>query len=65
MYLNHTYISSDNPLRLLYVSPYLTFTGLENSDALVGEHVEHVAHTQSWTEDVVNKQEEEKNLMKT
>lgn len=43
-----TYIGSNNPLRPLHVSAYLTFTWLKNSDALIRKHIEHIPHTQPW-----------------
>lgn len=42
------YVSSNDPLRPLHVSADLTLAGLQNSDAFVGEHVEHVPHAQPW-----------------
>lgn len=43
-----TYIGSNNPLCPLHVSAYLTFIGLQNSDALIRKHIEHIPHTQPW-----------------
>lgn len=43
-----THICGNNPLCPLDMSPYFTFAGLQNSDALVRKHIEHVSYTQPW-----------------
>lgn len=41
-----THIRSDDPLCALHLPADLTLAGLQNGDALVGEDIEHVPHTQ-------------------
>lgn len=41
-----THIGRGDPLGAFHVPADLTLAGLKNGDALVGEHIEHVPHTQ-------------------
>lgn len=46
--LIYTHICSNDPLCPLHVSAYLTLARLQNSDALIRKHVEHIPHAQPW-----------------